>query len=310
MDMNAMMHYDGALHWCVLIAVFIFLIGLTWVTVRVLLPLRRLAKLAASVSEGTLPAFDMPSSGIREIEQLRRALYDMTMRIQEGQAREIGYRNALAESQEQERTRIAREIHDDTIQSLVLVSHGLERALQAAVTTANADLIAHLSGARSQLIASIDGLRQMITNLRPPVLDELGLISALESLCEGHSQLELSVVGAVYPLERAQELAIFRTAQEAIRNAERHAQAGRILAMLSYAPTSVRFEVRDDGIGFCVPQHFQEFAVQNHYGLIGIRERILHSGGQLKVTSRDSGGTSIAVTFQHFGHEPLRVSLG
>ncbi|HVU12196.1 MAG TPA: sensor histidine kinase [Phototrophicaceae bacterium] len=300
--MEEMMRFDGVLHWCCLISVFIFAVGLTWVTLRVLLPLRQLAKLAASVNDGSLPAFDTPGSGIREIEQLRLALYEMTARIQAGQAREIGYRNALADSQEQERMRIAREIHDDTIQALVLVGHELERAVQAITAADHPQLADHLTTARGQLIATIDTLRRMITNLRPPMLDELGLISALESLCEDHPQLEFKVSGRTYPLERAQELAIFRTAQEAIRNAERHAQASRISIILAYKPGTVRFEVRDDGVGFPVPPHFQEFATQNHYGLIGVRERILHSGGQLNVTSVDHAGTCIAVTFPQLIH--------
>ena len=108
--------------------------------------------------------------------------------------------------------------------------------------------------------------------------------------------------GSIYPLGRAQEPAICRTAQEAIRNSERHAHANKISATLAYTPTAVQFEVQDDGIGFRVPQHFQEFAVENHHGLIGVRERILHSGGQLNVMSQDHAGTRIAVTFPQLIH--------
>lgn len=131
---NHLFHFDGVLHWCFLIAVFGFLIGLVWVVVRVLIPLRRLAKQAAGMMEGNLPTFDKPIRGIREIEQLRRSLQYMVGQIQTAQEGETTYRNALTESQENERKRIAREIHDDTIQSLVLVAHNMERAMGTAKT--------------------------------------------------------------------------------------------------------------------------------------------------------------------------------
>ncbi|NWF71221.1 MAG: sensor histidine kinase [Chloroflexi bacterium] len=300
--MNEMIHhanyvfqFDGLLHWCVLIAVAVFLIGLTWVVVRVLIPLRRLAQQAASMMEGNLPAFDRPVRGIREIEQLRRSLQYMIGEIKTAQERETTYRNALTESQENERKRIARDIHDDTIQSLVLVAHSIERAAQS--TKLNEHPIGeHLENARRQLIQTIDNLRQMIANLRPTILDELGLATAIEVLCEKHPTLEFSVVGDVYGIEQTHELAIFRAAQEAIYNAERHAQANRIIATLMYSEAAVTLEVRDDGIGFQIPQQLQEFSVRGHYGLIGIRERILHLGGQLNLSSELAAGTRVTVT--------------
>lgn len=288
-------HFDGILHWCFLIAVFGFLIGLAWVIVRVLIPLRRLAKQAAGMMEGNLPTFDGHVSGIREIEQLRRSLQYMTQQIKTAQERETGYRNALTESQENERMRIAREIHDDTIQSLVLVAHSIERAAQTTKLNEH-NPGGHLENARTQLIHTIDCLRQMIANLRPTLLDELGLASAIEVLCEKHPTLEFSVIGDEYATNQAQELAIFRAAQEAIYNAERHAKAKHIVATLTYSKSAIRLEVCDDGIGFQIPEQLQEFVSHGHYGLIGIRERILHLGGQINLTSELAAGTRVTVT--------------
>ncbi len=292
---NHLFQFDGVLHWCFLIAVFGFLIGLVWVVVRVLIPLRRLAKQAAGMMEGNLPTFDKPISGIREIDQLRRSLQFMIGQIQTAQQGEATYRKALTESQENERKRIAREIHDDTIQSLVLVAHSMERAMGTARTN-EGNTLGHLENARSQLIQTIDNLRQMIVNLRPTILDELGLAAAIEVLCEKHQALEFSVVGDVYGIDQAQELAIFRAAQEAIYNAERHAQAKRIIATLTYSAAAVTLEVYDDGMGFQIPQQLQEFSIRGHYGLIGIRERILHFGGQINLISELAAGTRVTVT--------------
>jgi len=287
--------FDGVFHWCILISVFGFLIGLTWVIVRVMIPLHRLAEQAASMMEGNLPAFDRPISGIRETEQLRRSLHYMIGEIKTAQERETTYRNALTEGQENERKRVAREIHDDTIQALVLVAHSIERAAQSVKMNEN-HTGEHLENARSQLIETIDNLRQMIANLRPTILDELGLAAAIEVLCEKHATLEFSVIGDVYGMDQTHELAIFRAAQEAICNAERHAQANRITTTLTYSAAAVTLEVRDDGIGFQIPHQLQEFSLRGHYGLIGIRERILHLGGQLNLISQSALGTRVIVT--------------
>jgi signal transduction histidine kinase len=286
-------HFDGILHWCFLIAVFGLLIGLAWVIVRVLLPLRQIARLAANVNEYSLPDFSHPTHGIAEIEQLRRTLVQMTTQIQAGQAREAAFRNALTDSQERERIRIAHEIHDDTIQSLIVVTHHMERALAA--TDPQASVRSYLQAARSQVVSTIDNLRQMIANLRPTVLDELGLITAIETLADTRPSLRFQVVGDAFPMDPQQELAIFRTVQEAITNAERHAQAKRISATLSYTDGGVQLEVSDDGVGFPVPRHLQDFVSIRRYGLVGIRERIAQLGGQLKLTSEVGHGTQISV---------------
>jgi signal transduction histidine kinase len=299
MDLSAhldhLFHFDGILHWCFLIAVFGFWMGLIWVVVRILLPLRRLAKQAADLLDGQLPAFDEPIRGIGEIDQLRCSLQYMMGQIQSAQERENAYRHALMEIQENERKRIAREIHDDTIQSLVLVAHHIERAAQM-TEAVDSDTHIYLKNARSQIVLTVDNLRQMIANLRPTALDELGLVVAIEMLCEGYRNIEFSVMGHVYQIEHMQELAIFRAAQEAINNAEQHAGARHITVKLSYTASTVTLEVCDDGAGFQIPQQLQEFAVRGHYGLLGIRERMLDLGGQLHLTSELTLGTRVSVT--------------
>lgn len=291
-----LLQFDGMLHWCFLLALFGFLISLSWVIIRVLLPLRQLVKLAEGIAEGDFDTFARPIGGIREIDRLRARLHQMLQQLQAGQEREYAYRNALTDSQEHERMRIAHEIHDDTIQSLVLVAHHLERASLAAASEQDA-LPTHLKNARTQLLTSIDRLRGLIANLRPTILDEMGLVMAVEALCEAHTSLEFQVLGNACELQPAQELALFRTAQEAIRNAERYAQAGQINATLIYSETDVTLRVRDDGVGFEVPKQLQEFAAKGHYGLLGIRERVRHLGGSLSLSSHAKTGTEIEVRF-------------
>lgn len=290
-NLGHLLHYDNFLHWCFLVGIGIFLAGLAWMFIRVLIPLRRLAQAAQAIADGTLTSFDMPRSGIREIEQLHNALQRMMSQLQSAQHLEIKYRQALTETQEHERLRIARDIHDDTIQALILVAHNIDRAARAPIP---AD---YLAAARKQLVETINSLRTMIANLRPSALDELGLVTAIELLCEQHPHLAFQLEGDVYEMDSAQELAIFRAAQEAVRNAERHANAKTITVHLTYAPTRVVFEVSDDGVGFHIPTHLHEFAAHGHYGLLGVQERISHLGGQLCLRSEKAAGTRITVTF-------------
>jgi signal transduction histidine kinase len=218
----------------------------------------------------------------------------MSGQVATARQREQTYRTALTESQEHERLRIAREIHDDTIQALVLVSHSIERAAQAVHSGQNA-VVAQLESGRSQLLAAIDCLRRLISNLRPTALDELGLVVALEMLCEQHRSLRFCVKGEVYSLEHPVELALFRAAQEAIRNAERHAHAHCITVTLNYARSVVLLEVSDDGTGFTIPHQLQEFAAHGHFGLMGMRERIDHLGGTLQLKSAPGDGSIITI---------------
>jgi signal transduction histidine kinase len=300
-----LLQYDGLLHWCFLIALVGFIASLVWVLIRVLLPLQYLVSLAEMIDEGDFSRFSQPIGGIVEIDRLRIRLDKMLSQIKVGQEREVAYRNTLADSQEHERMRIAHEIHDDTIQSLIVVSHHIERAARSS-DVAKHEWQQHLKNARDQLLGSIDRLRQLIANLRPSILDELGLVTAVESLCDAHTNLDFQVVGDACEIHQAQELALFRAAQEAIRNADRHAQAHQISASLVYSKHEVTLKVSDDGIGFKIPKQMQEFAVNGHYGLLGIRERVRHLGGQLKLISQLDMGTSIEITFPYPSVHNLR----
>lgn len=292
--MAEMPDYHDLIYWSVLTLMISFFAGMQWVVVRVLLPLHRLTEATRTIMTGELPNFDHPMGGIREVDQLRAALRHMTEQIRLAQQREALHRTALTETQEHERKRIAREIHDDTIQALILVSHTVERA-KAAADDKPAALKQHLQTARQQVLGVVDSLRKLIANLRPTVLDELGLVTALEALCQPCPTVRYRVIGEGYALSHAQELVIFRAAQEALHNALHHAQAAQIEVTLTYTSAAVTLTVADDGVGFSVPTHLPELIARGHYGLVGIRERVLYLGGQLRLTSRVMAGTRLVI---------------
>lgn len=295
-SLNHLLHqFDGFFHLCFLVSVSIFIVGVLWVLIRILIPMWNLSIEITKFAEGKPNAFEKSIRGIAEIEQMRRTLLQMSIQIKTAAEREVIYRNALIDSQENERMRIARELHDDTIQALVVTMHNIDRASQA-ISQSPSSMVTHLKSARQQVVSTIDCLRRLIADLRPTVLDELGLVTAIEMLCEQNAHVSLVVDEALPEINETHELALFRTAQEALHNAERYSNAEHIQVHLTCAGDAVCFEVCDDGIGFEVPGQLQEFAKQGHFGLLGIRERVQYLGGELNLQSTINAGTRLAVT--------------
>ncbi|MEA2431206.1 MAG: hypothetical protein QOF65_764 [Thermoleophilaceae bacterium] len=213
---------------------------------------------------------------------------------------------------ELERRRWARELHDETLQGLgalnVLLSAGLEGDLENSARQA--------LGFIEEQIAS---LRSLISDLRPAVLDDLGLQPALEALAERVASttsltVELEVDLASESAKKRTRLipeiedAIYRLVQETLNNVSKHADTDRAVVSVREAAGSVAVEVRDDGIGFELDE------VTGGFGLIGMRERAELVEGKLAVASAPGEGTTVSVVVpaKHVGDDaaPIRESLG
>ncbi len=205
-----------------------------------------------------------------------------------------GSRNAA----EEERRRLARELHDETLQALGALRVLLTSARRSADVES---LHAALDRAVAQLTDEIANLRAVITELRPATLDELGLASALEALfhrirvthgLEVHALVELADNdrgGAVGPrLHPEVEIAIYRIVQESLTNAARHSGAQRVDVVVAERHGEVEIAVRDDGRGF------DAFAPTSGFGLTGIRERVSMAGGDLEIVSSPDGTAVLA----------------
>ncbi len=198
-------------------------------------------------------------------------------------------RDSLAAA-EAERGRWARELHDETLQGLgglrLLLSSGLRDGDPAGMHYA-------LTRAREEVDAEIEGLRGLIRELRPAALDELGPAAAIEELAERmaarhgievEARLELSG-----RLPTDAETAVYRITQEALNNAVKHADAGRVSVRVAEEDEVVHVEVVDDGSGFDVTDPARGF------GLMGMRERVELLGGALEIASSDEGTRVSAV---------------
>ena len=146
-------------------------------------------------------------------------------------------------------------------------------------------------------------VRQISRDLRPLMLEAMGLIPALQTLVRAarlgdgaipHAKFETK--GPQFPISPELELALYRITQEALTNIRRHAHATRVMIELSFGFGVVKLEVVDDGQGFEEPGSLTEFAQHNHFGLLGIQERVWAVGGSLTVRSSPGQGTSLIVT--------------
>jgi signal transduction histidine kinase len=199
---------------------------------------------------------------------------------------------------EAERTRLAAELHDGPVQQLTALLYGLELArhhVRLGSPGAADELLASLE---DKATGEINDLRRMMTQLRPPVLDELGLVTALQN--QGQSFESTSGVQCAINTEVELELApemetvLYRVAQESLTNVGKHAKASRVDISLGAVDGDVRLQIRDDGIGFD-PGKARELVSEGHFGLVNMRERVEMVGGKLLVDSSPGNGTTIAV---------------
>jgi PAS domain S-box-containing protein len=197
---------------------------------------------------------------------------------------------------EEERQRIARELHDDTAQRLA----GLMLMLKVASRTEDpAEREERIDQVREEIGAAADAVRRIARGLRPPVLDEVGLPAALESLVRSLRQahgldIDLAMERTVGRMSADSELAMYRIVQEALSNAIRHSGASRVAVSLESEDHLLRAEVRDDGRGFAKERPFSDEG--QGLGLVGMRERARHAGGTLEIDSAPGAGTLVRVT--------------
>lgn len=267
--------------------------------VRIVVPLQRLGRAAAALAWGDFNALRQPVGGVQEIRELQTALNHMAQRLQQAQAGMHSYIGAMIRGQEDERKRIARELHDDTLQALIaldqrrqMVQRTLERNPQG--------IGSQLSEMRSMLELTITSLRRVIRDMRPTYIEDLGLGPALEMLCAPHAdsaqpRVILTITGMPRRLPADQELGLYRIAQEAVANALRHAAASQVMVGLHYG-SEMLLSVSDDGRGFSLPARPGAFAQAGHYGLMGIVERAEQMGAQLRIDSESGRGTTISVS--------------
>ncbi|HEU4706908.1 MAG TPA: sensor histidine kinase [Solirubrobacterales bacterium] len=223
-----------------------------------------------------------------EVARIELAFLRMMRRL-EAERRRAG--SAALRAQEEERARVARDLHDEVNQSLT----GLLLRLEAAREAAPPELEGELAETKALANQAMTELLSLARQLRPTALDDLGLVAAIggqvEQLGRGEIEARLEVEGEFSDLGDDQQLVAYRVAQEALTNAARHSGAGRVEVRLRRtAGGSVVLEVADDGRGFAFDES------QRGLGIGGMRERALLIGADLTIESRPGAGTTVRLT--------------
>jgi len=224
---------------------------------------------------------------------------DADAQIKEESRRQLRELSAeVISAQEEERKRIARELHDETSQALATLDLNLER-IQAALSDATAR--ERVATSRQLLQQTMDGLRKLVYDLRPTMLDDLGLLPAIR----WYARTRLDAVGVQTRVEAAEcdgrlspalETALFRIAQEGVNNIAKHASARNAWVRLDCKHGRVTLMVEDDGRGFDLDQKIEPGGQLGHLGLFGIQERVVLLGGTVSVDSALGHGTRLVVT--------------
>lgn len=210
------------------------------------------------------------------------------------------YIHQVTKAQEDERKRIARELHDDTIQALVVISRQLDDfgSHQKGLSKDNRLFFEDL---RQHANSVMEGVRRLSQDLRPPTLDRLGLRPALEWLADHITNqsgvaVAMKVQGVERRLPSEVELVLFRVAQEALTNVWRHSEATTAEVEAEFKKTETRITVRDNGKGFSPPNATGDLVKEGRLGLAGMQERASLLGGALVIQSEAGKGTTVTVT--------------
>lgn len=241
--------------------------------------------------------------------ELEERVVERTEELQQSRRRLSILLHEVIRAQEEERKRIARELHDETSQSIAALGMSIEIAAIAlkenALTT---EKIYELRGKVTQLL---EGISRLIQDLRPPVLDDLGLESGVRWLLERH----LGVKGIKYRLNASKEFQsliaseetilddktvfrLFRIIQEAVINVSKHAEASNVTVSLLFDGEAVKAYIKDDGVGFDVQTVLREADAgeRSGFGLLGLKERAALLEGTVDICSIPGEGTEITIT--------------
>jgi len=209
------------------------------------------------------------------------------------------YAELLTEAQEEERKRIARELHDETAQELSRLALDIDFL----ITTPKGlpeDMITHLVEFRRRIDSILQGVRRFSHNLRPSLLEDFGLLVALRWMTDNlTSRYMLSssveVVGTPRRLSPHTGLVLFRIAQEALNNVRKHSRAAKAQVRLKFSPESVTLSITDNGQGFAIPESLGDFVRLGRLGILGMQERARLVNGVFSVHSEIGQGTTVTV---------------
>jgi len=237
------------------------------------------------VSDGKPQAFQNMARDITEERKLRDNLQF--------------YLRQCLKAQEEERKRLACELHDDTSQQILLLAHGVDNLASKASNYLPQELRDDFENLYELSQQAYQSIRRYAQALRPRILDDLGLVPAVKWLAQELTNLagiQVRVKTDIIPaLPPETQLVLFRIAQEALNNIHRHSEASEANITVEYQEDEVKVTISDNGKGFELPKELSDFAGQGKLGLTGMAERVQLVGGEIEITSQIGKGTKIIV---------------
>jgi two-component system sensor histidine kinase DegS len=208
------------------------------------------------------------------------------------------YVQLITKAQEEERKRVARELHDEVAPTLLLLTQRLDTISTTARPRLPAPLEEQIEDLRAHTVEALESLRRCAQDLRPRILDDLGLVAALEWMAEGLAKnyridARVEIEGTERSLPAEVQLLLFRIAQEALGNIRRHAEASMAAVKLEFGDKSIKMTVTDNGKGFEVPPQVEDLASTGKLGIVGMCERARLWRGNLEVKSELGKGTQV-----------------
>lgn len=294
----------GAINLILLFSFFGILISLLvnyWIIKSALRPLHELRDALDRMRRERIP---MPESLMKfedpDFHHLVIAINSTLNQLEERTVQLRAISERAIDAQEEERVRIARGLHDETAQAISMLIIHLER-IDRLIPVGQPELIRLAGEARKLAIRLLEDLRKIIWDLRPSILDDLGLVPAIRwyarsNLEEVGVQVDFSNHTEVLRLPSHLETTLFRVAQEAVSNILRHAEAKRVSIRLSQDLGQICLEIKDDGRGFDVARTADEAVSRKHLGLMGIQERMSLVGGEVEIDSAPGEGTRLQVS--------------
>jgi signal transduction histidine kinase len=222
---------------------------------------------------------------------------DITLEKQQ-QENVRAYIQQITRAQEEERKRISRDLHDDVSPDIIVLIQKLDNI--TSTQRPRVEIKEALNEVREQAVKALEGLRATAQGLRPRIIDDLGLVAALEWIAEEMERgqkihITVETKGMERKLSSETQILLFRIAQEALNNIRKHARASNVAIRLEGGENEIKMTVADDGHGFKAPEKIEGMVSAGRLGLMGMHERARLLNGDLHIKSVVGEGTEITV---------------
>jgi PAS domain S-box-containing protein len=254
------------------------------------------------IKDGSIKTVKMSTTAVSvggQIQGFEHVARDVTLEKQQ-QENVQAYIQQITRAQEDERKRIARDLHDDVSPGILILIQKLDN-LAATQRLKLATVKEKLQDFRGQAVEALEALRATAQGLRPRIIDDLGLVAALEWIGEELEkdqpiQIKVEAAGMKQALPPETQIVLFRIAQEALNNIRKHAQASLVTIRLEGGEKDITMTVADNGQGFDVPGRAEDMVSAGRLGLMGMYERARLLNGNLQIKSAPGQGTELIVT--------------